>query len=150
MIRFIQTWFTWIMVVFAIVFAFFSQAAFLISLQTWLLFFLGGVVGLWAAMGHLLQPEQTAKSIGWKTSPFQREMGFTNLAMGVAGIISPWQSIQFQFCLILILSILWWGCAYGHIKEAIEKKNFAVHNAGPMLYTTILVPVVLWGIYWWG
>jgi len=146
--RFIMKWFTWIMVILAVVVAYFSQEPLVPALLSWLLFFLAGIVGLWAAMGHLLEPQKTAKSIGWTSSPFQREMGFANLAIGVAGIMAPWQEMPFKLCLIIIFSILWWGCAYGHIKEMVNKKNHAVFNVGPMIYTTILAPPVLWILYW--
>ncbi len=146
-VRIIQTWFTWIMLALAFTFAYFNSPPFSSALLAWLLFFMTGIVSLWAALGHLMQPEKTAANIGWLSSPFQREMGFTNLAMGIAGVIAPWQPMPYQLCLIIVFSILWWGCAYGHVKEAIEKHNFAVHNTGPMLYTTILVPPLLWGLY---
>lgn len=149
--RLFHTWFTWIMLGLAFIgsyfFASMDMHIFLSKLFSNILFFMAGIVGLWAAMGHLLAPERTAESIGWKSSPFQTEMGFTNLSLGVAGLIAPWQSLSYQLCLTLILSILWYGCAYVHIKDRFKSKNCATHNSGPMLYTTILTPLLLWGLY---
>ncbi|WP_322994258.1 DUF6790 family protein, partial [Castellaniella sp.] len=47
-----------------------------------------GLMGLWAALGHIVFSEQSAQAIGWAPSPFQFEVGVANLGIGVAGIIA--------------------------------------------------------------
>jgi hypothetical protein len=49
------------------------------------LFMLGvAASGLSGFFGHVLTPDAVAESIGWpKNSPFQQEIGFANLALGV-------------------------------------------------------------------
>jgi len=106
-------------------------------------FFNAGIQGLWAATAHLLFPNQTAKSIGWKSaSGFQTEIGATNLAFGITGLLSfffPMWAIP----VALMLAIFFAGCSYIHIKERLVKLNDAPCNSGPMLYNTILISASL-------
>lgn len=47
-----------------------------------------GVSLIWAGFGHLLMPDQVATSIGWQTgSPFQREVGMWDLALGIVAVL---------------------------------------------------------------
>ena len=46
----------------------------------------GGIAG---ALGHLFASDVVAEAIGWETgSPFQLEMGFANLALGVLAAVA--------------------------------------------------------------
>jgi hypothetical protein len=110
----------------------------------WILFFSVGVQGLWAGLWHALKGKEVAESIGWQTSPFQFEIAMGNLGMGVAGVLAPWFGFQYWLALSLVSGIFLWGAAYGHAREMIVKKNFAPNNAGPIFYTDILVPLLVW------
>jgi hypothetical protein len=44
-----------------------------------------GLMGLWAALGHIAFPLRAAQAIGWQTSPFQFEVGVANLGIGPLG-----------------------------------------------------------------
>lgn len=105
-------------------------------------FFNAGIQGLWASIGHLFFPHQTAKAIGWKSSGFQTEVGSMNLGFGLTGVLSyffPMWAIP----VALIVAIFYAGCAYVHIKERIQVHNDAPCNSGPMLYNTIWVSLTL-------
>jgi hypothetical protein len=54
------------------------------------LFMLGvAASGLSGFFGHVFIPDAVAESIDWpRGSPFQQEMGFANLALGVLGLIA--------------------------------------------------------------
>ena len=49
-----------------------------------------GIGGIWAFIGHAFLPAQVAANIGWPASPFQLEVAFANLAIGVLGILCYW------------------------------------------------------------
>lgn len=118
-------------------------AAFWPTFLLHVVFFNGGIQGLWAAMGHLFFPKETAKSIGWESCGFQTEIGATNLAIGVAGVLCIFNP-DWSIPVGLILAIFFSGCAYIHIKERIQLKNNAPCNSGPMLYNTIVVVISLY------
>ncbi len=52
----------------------------------WVLFLGIGCVGVAAGLMHTVFARQAAKAIGWETSPFQYEVGFANLGVGLAAI----------------------------------------------------------------
>lgn len=140
------TYFPWILYLGAVATTFYlisegvsAWAAFLQAL----VLFMGGFQGLWAASAHLLFPESTAKQIGWLSNPFQTEMGFTNLALGITGVLS-WFYSSWQVPVGLTVAIIFTGCAYVHIKDLKEKQNKAPCNSGPMLYSTIITFVSLY------
>ena len=105
-----------------------------------------GAGGLWlliSASGHLFLANHVAGSIGWPTgSPFQREVGFANLALGVMGVLSIWARGTFREATVVGTAIFLWGTAGGHIHEIVTIGNLAGNNAGPNLYMDILGPMV--------
>ena len=105
-----------------------------------------GISGLWAGLFHAFFPEIAAQAIGWQTSPFQFEVAMANLGVGIAAIIAARRkSLEMSLGVITVVTVFLWGAAFGHIRQIIEIHNFAWNNAGPMLWTDILIPAVaLW------
>ncbi len=103
-----------------------------------------GLMGLWAALGHLAFPAQAAAAIGWATSPFQFEVGVANLGIGLAGLIAAfWRDWGFRAAVAVMVSGFLGGAAVGHLVQIAETGNYAAGNAGPILYTDILTPLAL-------
>jgi hypothetical protein len=111
-------------------------------LLVWILSVALGVGLILGALAHLFRPEQVAESIGWQTSPFQRENAFGGLAFGVLGVLCIWLRGNFWDAMVIGSSISLLGDAYGHIYELVVHNNHAPGNAGVILYTDIIVPVV--------
>lgn len=112
------------------------------SLLYFVVIFNAGIQGMWASIGHLAFPEQTAAKIGWSSNGFQIEIGFANLAIGVCGLLT----YLFAFWAVPIgafTAIYYAGCAYNHIKERFLFKNNAPCNSGPMLYSTIVTVITI-------
>ena len=102
-----------------------------------------GISSLIGFVGHIFFADQTAALIGWATgSPFQREIGFANLAIGVLGITCIWLRGNYWIATVIATTIFLWGCAYGHIMDIILHGNYAPGNAGGVLYDDILVPLI--------
>jgi hypothetical protein len=99
-----------------------------------------GLQGIWAWLGHCFHSEKVAASIGWTTSPFQHEVGYVCLAIGVTGITGYFLP-AFSYGAALVASIFLGSAAFGHIRDIIKNKNFAPGNAGPMLWMDILIPI---------
>ncbi len=90
---------------------------------------------------HVFYAEQAAAFIGWANSPFQYEVGYVSLGIGIAGIIAFKSNIGFRAATILIPAVFMLGAACGHISEIIQLHNFAPGNAGVMLWADILLPI---------
>jgi hypothetical protein len=116
------------------------------ALETALLW-LVGVNGVILASGHLLEPTRTAAGIGWPTSPFQFEVGLTNLLLGALGLMTGWFDRDFWLATIVAFSIYMLGAAAGHVRSMIRERNFAPGNAGYIFWYDVLAPILLITLY---
>jgi hypothetical protein len=113
-----------------------------------------GVAGFRGIFGgfvvHYFFADEVARSIGWATgSPFQTEMAFANLAVGVLGAASFWRR-DFWLPFIIVSSILGWGAGFIHLRDMAQIGNLAPNNAGPILYADLLMPlarIILYVLY---
>jgi F0F1-type ATP synthase assembly protein I len=86
----------------------------------------GGIAG---AMGHFFAADAVAESIGWETgSPFQLEMGFANLAMGVLAAIAVGRRDGFREATVIGWTILSVGAFTVHMLDIIQAGNLAPGN----------------------
>lgn len=103
-----------------------------------------GLQGFWAFLGHYFRPDEIAAFIGWPAgNPFQREVAFANLAFGVLGVLCVWFRGGFWTATAIGVSVFMLGAAFGHVKELRETRNRSPGNAGPILWTDILTPLIL-------
>jgi len=110
--------------------------------------FLVGLMGLWAALGHIVFPARVAQAIGWQTSPFQFEVGVANLGIGLAGLYAAFRSFEARLATNLVLACFLIGAAIGHIRDIVSAGNYAPGNAGPILFTDLLTPTAIFLLLW--
>ncbi len=112
------------------------------------LVYAAGVGGLIAAYGHTILRDQVAESIGWpKGNPFQIEVGFADLAIGVVGVMCAWYSGHFWLAVIVVISIFLLGDAAAHVVQMVRAHNFAPGNAGFAFWWDLLLPALLIVLY---
>ncbi len=118
-----------------------------IIIKTFLLSFLVIYVGfgsIWAFIGHAFLSAEVAASIGWAAgSPFQLEVAFANLAIGVLGILCYFFRDNFWTATVIASSIFLFGAAYVHIINLINYSNHSAGNAGSILFLDIIGPAIL-------
>ena len=103
-----------------------------------------GFGSIWAFIGHFFLSAQVAASIGWAPgSPFQSEVAFANLAIGVLGVLCYWIRDNFWTATVISSSIFLLGDAYVHIVNMIQYSNYASGNSGLVLYMDIIGPIIL-------
>ena len=107
-----------------------------------------GLMGLWGALGHIVFPARVAQAIGWQTSPFQFEVGVANLGIGFAGVYAAFRPFEARLATNLVLACFLIGAGVGHIRDIITAGNFAPGNAGPILFTDLLTPTVIFPLLW--
>lgn len=100
-----------------------------------------GLPLLWAAWWHLARPAEAARLIGFAPSPFQREVGLADLAMGLVACVAPTRPLPFRGAIVWTLAIALLGDAAGHIREMVETQNFAPGNAGSILWWDVIAPL---------
>ncbi len=110
---------------------------------------IAGFSGIVGGVMHTFFADEVAQSIGWATgSPFQTEVGFANLAIGVIGYAVFWRR-DFLLPAILAKSVFLWGAAGVHIHELLAVGNDAANNAGPVLYWDLFLPMTMLALYGW-
>lgn len=104
--------------------------------------YLIGWAGIGAGISHILFARKTRESIGWAPSPFETEVGFADLAMGVAGVMAAGQPSAFWLAVIIVNAIFRVGCGVGHVRDMVQRRNFATNNTA-ILLVNFGVPVFL-------
>lgn len=104
--------------------------------------FVIGFALLYNFVMHVFFSDMAAAFIGWEDSPFQAEVGWASLGFAVVGFLAYKGGYELRLAAIVGPSIFFLGAALGHIYQIITVRNFAPGNAGVMLYTDILLPIV--------
>ena len=80
------------------------------KLEIFLLYLFGvGVAGsgIGGFFGHFFISDSVAESIGWPTgNPFQLEVGFANLAVGILGIVAMGRRDGFREATVIAVTVL--------------------------------------------
>ena len=107
-----------------------------------------GISNLINFVFHVFFGDTAAKFIGWDNSPFQAEVGFASLGIGIAGVIAFKASLPFRFATLIPPAVFSLGAAWGHIYQMITAHNFSPGNVGLVLPSDILIPVVGFIFLW--
>ena len=102
-----------------------------------------GLQGLWAFFGHVFLPEESANVIGWAPSPFQYEVGVANLGLGLASLYAAFKGFEARAAVAVAAACFLTGAGFGHIMDILAGDNLAPGNAGPILITDFLTPIVV-------
>ena len=101
-------------------------------LELYLIYLFGlGVTGsgIGGALGHLFLSDAVAESVGWATgSPFQLEMGFTNLALGVLGLMAVARRDGFREATVVAVTMVGVGATIVHFWDIATTGNLAPGN----------------------
>jgi hypothetical protein len=116
-------------------------------LELLLLYLLGigvGANGIGGFSGHLFASDQVAEAIGWPAgNPFQLEVGFANLALGVLGVISIHRRDGFREATVIAATVFSVGATVVHLLDIVETGNLApgntVQNVSNLLRPALLI-----------
>jgi hypothetical protein len=97
---------------------------------------------------HVFYGDIAAGFIGWAQSPFQAEVGFASLGVGIAGVIAFRASLPFRAATLIPPVFFSLGAAGGHIYQMIVAHNFSPGNVGLVLPTDIVLPLVGLVLLW--
>lgn len=118
------------------------------TLLLWLLVIKIGLGGIWAFLGHYFKSDEIAGYIGWPAgNPFQKEIAFTNLALGTCGVLSYFFRGEFWLATIVFATVFLGGAFTVHVQDQRASGNKNPGNAGPVFFADIGVPCLLWLLY---
>lgn len=97
---------------------------------------------------HVFFGQMAAGFIGWADSPFQAEVGYASLGFAAIGLLAFKGNCMVRLASILGPAMFQWGAAVGHVHDIMTSGNMAPGNAGIMLYSDILLPVIGFALLW--
>lgn len=107
-----------------------------------------GANGIGGAFGHLFLSDLVAEGVGWEAgSPFQLEMGFANLALGLLGIMAIGRRGGFRTATIIATATIGFGATIVHLIDIAAAGNLAPGNTIQNV-SNILDPVLLIALTW--
>jgi Na+/melibiose symporter-like transporter len=119
------------------------QAFVVDRLLRYLFIFPLGLLGLWAFVGHVFFPVRAANDIGWNPSPFQFEVGYASLGIGLASLYAAYTTFYARVAVAIAASCFLIGAGIGHVHDIVEYGNLTSGNAGPILVTDFLTPMAV-------
>ena len=117
-------------------------------METYLVYLFGLSVaggGIGGFFGHMFLSDFIADSVGWPAgSPFQLEMGFANLAVGVLGFVAIARRDGFREATVMAVTVLSVGASVVHFIDIFETGNLAPGNTIQNI-SNLLKPALLIG-----
>ena len=115
----------------------------------WIAFWVLGVSGVYGFIMHLAFGSFLAEQIGWPNSPFQNEGAYANLTIGILGFSSVWYRRRDYLLAAMVAYGSWFFAdGVGHVVSLLVDNNNAPFNAGSILYTDLLTPLLVVLLLW--
>ena len=117
------------------------------KLEIFLLYLFGvGVAGsgIGGFFAHFFISDSVAESIGWPNGyPFQLEVGFANLAVGILGIVAMGRRDGFREATVIAVTVFGVGATVVHVMDVIASGNLApgniIQNVSNLLRPALLI-----------
>ncbi len=115
------------------------------SFLLYLIFMNYGLANLNAFVWHWHEPlaKKIRKGLGWKFSPFQKEVAAADGAFGILGVLCFWIRGDFWTATVIGCSFMYFMMGLGHLLVLVRHENKSVLNAGLTLYYDFILPVVM-------
>ena len=115
----------------------------------WIAFWVLGVGGVYGFLMHLVFGSFLAEQIGWPNSPFQNEVAYANLTIGILGFSSfLYRKRDYLLASMVAFASWYFADGIGHVVSLVVDQNNAPSNAGTVLYTDLLTPVLVVILLW--
>jgi len=83
-----------------------------------------GLIGVLGFYINVIKADYTAKSLGWPGGPFQIKYGFSQLGLGVMGVLSIWFKGPFWLGTLITMYIYGASGLWTHTQEMMKKGKF--------------------------
>ncbi len=88
------------------------------SFVKWILVIQVGLGSIWAFLGHYFKTDEIARFIGWpEGNPFQKEIAFANLGLGVSGVLCLFFDKGFWLATMIFTTAFLVGAFSVHVGE---------------------------------
>jgi hypothetical protein len=101
--------------------------------------------GIGGFFAHAFLADEVADSIGWPAgSPFQLEVAFANLALGILGILAMNRRGGFRDATVIAVTIFAGGATITHVIDIVETGNLAAGNTIQNVANLLRPAVLIW------
>lgn len=96
-----------------------------------------GLLGIIGTITNIIKAEDNAKELGWPGGPFQIKYGFSQLGLGVMGVMCIW--FRGGFWLGTLVSMYIYGVSglWSHIAEMKRQGKATVNDVGNLIIDVI-------------
>ena len=103
----------------------------------WIAFWVLGIGGVYGFVAHLAFGSFLAEQIGWPNRPFQNELAYANLTIGILGFSSVWyRSRDYLWAAMVAYGSWFFADGVGHVVCLLVDNNNAPFIAGRFSTTT--------------
>lgn len=99
-----------------------------------MLFYVVGIGFIYGGLMHAYNQAMVAPMIGWTPSPFEFELGWMEIALGIVALISLWRGYELRLAVTIVLFVFSWAAAAQHIQQMLAVQNYAPDNTGIVLW----------------
>lgn len=92
-----------------------------------------GLVGVIGFIVNIAIADRTAKSLGWPGGPFQIKYGFSQLGLGVMGVMAIWFHGNFWVGVLVTMYIYGLSGLWSHTQLMIENKKWDAGNVSNII-----------------
>jgi hypothetical protein len=101
--------------------------------------------GIGGFFAHAFLADEVADSIGWPAgSPFQLEVAFANLALGMLGILAMNRRDGFREATVIAVTVFAGGATITHAIDVVETGNLAAGNTVQNVANVLRPAVLIW------
>jgi 4-amino-4-deoxy-L-arabinose transferase-like glycosyltransferase len=104
--------------------------------------------GIASFIGHFFFSDIVTDSVGWaQGSPFQLEIAFANLGVGLLGIVATARRDGFREATVIVVTVLGVGASIVHFMDILATGNMApgntVQNIANLVKPAFLIPLLI-------
>ena len=101
--------------------------------------------GIGGFFAHAFLADEVADSIGWPAgNPFQLEVAFANLALGILAILAMNRRDGFRDATVIAVTIFAGGATITHVTDIVETGNLAAGNTVQNVANVLRPAVLIW------
>ncbi|HFE36858.1 MAG TPA: hypothetical protein ENK06_00380 [Gammaproteobacteria bacterium] len=107
-----------------------------------------GLIGVIGVVVNIINADKTAKSLGWPGGPFQVKYGFSQLGLGVMGVLTIWFGGAFWVGALVSMYMYGLSGLWSHTQQMIKRKKVNATDISNLVmdvfYQTFITLLSIW------